>query len=173
MADRLVVTILGADRPGLVEAVSKKVADHNGNWEASRMARLAGRFAGVLLVSAAPAALDALSAELAALSDEGLRIVVERGEAEADESRRLMLIEVVGHDRAGIISEVSAALATIGVNIDELESRCESAAMAGHLLFRMRARVMVPDSIAEPVLRRELEALADDLIVDIHSDEPL
>ena len=47
----LVLTVIGQDRPGLVELLSRAVTDHGGNWEASRMARMSGRFAGILQIS--------------------------------------------------------------------------------------------------------------------------
>jgi len=167
--DRRVITLLGADRPGLVETVSKAVADHGGNWEESRMARLAGHFAGVLLVSVAPGAAEALESQLRALG--GMQVVVDRGKDSRAEGSRLMEIELVGNDRPGIISEVSAVLAARGVNIEELESSSESAPMAGHNLFRMVARVSAAGALDTAALRAELEALAGDLMVDISLDE--
>jgi glycine cleavage system regulatory protein len=165
--ERLVVTVLGPDRPGLVEAVSKVVEAHGGNWEASRMARLAGRFAGVLLVTSASDRADALAGELRGLGQEGLQVVVERGDDAAPEESRGLELELVGHDRPGIVRQVSAVLAARGVNIDELDSVCESAPMAGHNLFRVRARVRAPKALEVAALRRELEGLAGDLMVDI------
>ena len=46
----LVLTLIGSDRPGLVEAVAEVIAGHGGNWLESRMAHLAGKFAGILRV---------------------------------------------------------------------------------------------------------------------------
>ena len=42
----MVMTLIGKDRPGLVESLSRTVEEHGGNWEESRMAHLAGQFAG-------------------------------------------------------------------------------------------------------------------------------
>ena len=50
MQSRLVLTLIGKDRPGLVEALAATVAEHGGNWVESRMCRLGGEFAGVLRV---------------------------------------------------------------------------------------------------------------------------
>src|SRR4051812_3506563 len=40
----LVMTIIGPDRPGLVELLASLVAEHGGNWLESRMSHLAGQF---------------------------------------------------------------------------------------------------------------------------------
>ncbi|KAG0629409.1 hypothetical protein M758_1G101700 [Ceratodon purpureus] len=47
----LVVTASGADRPGIVARLSKRVLDCGGNLEISRMARLAGEFSVLMLVT--------------------------------------------------------------------------------------------------------------------------
>ena len=47
MTTSLVLTFVGDDRPGLVNAVSEKVVDFGGTWLESRSVRLAGKFAGV------------------------------------------------------------------------------------------------------------------------------
>ena len=51
MQTQIVLTLIGPDRPGLVEALSDEIARVGGNWEQSRMARLADQFAGILCVS--------------------------------------------------------------------------------------------------------------------------
>ena len=77
--ESLVVTVIGKDRPGLVELVSAVVEEHGGDWVESRMSRLAGEFAGILRVSVPAARADALSEGLEGLRSDGLRVVVERG----------------------------------------------------------------------------------------------
>ena len=83
--ESLVVTVIGKDRPGLVESVSAAVEAHGGSWVESRMSRLAGEFAGILRVTVPSAKADGLSGALEGLRAEGLRVVVERGVEEAVE----------------------------------------------------------------------------------------
>src|SRR5688500_1348125 len=78
MKATLVLTLIGLDKPGLVKAISDAAARHGANWEASRMARLGGKFAGLLLVTLEPARVDALQRDLEALSELGLKVVVEQ-----------------------------------------------------------------------------------------------
>ena len=61
----LVLTVIGADRPGIVEQLSDSVLAAGANWEESRMARLAGKFAGVLRVSVDAARADRLADDCA------------------------------------------------------------------------------------------------------------
>jgi len=63
----LVMTMIGPDRPGLVDAVAGLVAEHDGNWLESRMSRLGGHFAGILRLEVPAAKETALVAALRAL----------------------------------------------------------------------------------------------------------
>ena len=127
----LVLTLIGEDKPGLVGLLSQTVAEHDGNWLESRMSRMAGRFAGILRASVPEARADALVTALSALESHGLRVVVERSTRSEVESALLRIpLELVGADRPGIIREVSDALASRHINVDELLTECSSAPMS-------------------------------------------
>ena len=167
----LVLTVIGPDRPGLVETLSRLVTGHDASWEESRMARLAGRFAGVLRVRVDPGKALALTRALEALGRGDLRVTVERVDASPDSAGgRLLLLDFLGHDRPGIVHEVSAVLVEHGANVEELETTVESAAMSGERMFKARALVRVPEGLTVEVLDRELQAVADELMLDLHLD---
>ena len=67
--------------------------------------------------------------------------------------------------------EVSQALLAAGANIDELETEVIDATMSGETLFRAEVKLSVPLSVPADDLRDVLEALADELMVDIALDE--
>jgi glycine cleavage system regulatory protein len=169
--ESLVVTVIGKDRPGLVELVSAVVEDHGGDWVESRMSRLAGEFAGILRVSVPAASADALSEGLEGLRSEGLRVVVERGFEDAVEEGHVILLELIGSDRPGIVHKISEALAARGVNVDELNTECEGAPWSGGTLFKAMARLRAPTALDLDQLRESLEAIAGDLMVDISIGE--
>ncbi len=164
----LVLTLIAADRPGIVESVSAIVAGHGGNWLEGRMARLAGRFAGILRVEVPDDRAAALLAALADLERVGLRVVAESGGGGAPTSElRAMEVELLGLDRPGLVQEISHLLASRGINVEELATDVYSAPMSGDAMFRARARVGVPAHIDGDDLRRSLERLAGDLMVEI------
>ena len=137
------------------------------------MARLAGRFAGVLLVGVDEAQADALSQALQELGSAGLHVVVERSSdgREAGETRALVL-DLLGQDRPGIVRDISSALAARGVNVIELRTEVRSAPMSGEPLFHATAHLQSPIELKLPELRETLERIADDLMVEISIDEP-
>ena len=164
----LVLTLLGPDRPGLVELVASVIAAHGGNWLESRMSHLAGKFAGILRAEFPPDRLQAALAALAALEARGLKVIAEpaAGAARGTEDRILDL-ELVGLDRPGIVREISQLLASSGVNVEELTTNRSSAPMSGEMLFEARAHVRVPAGTDLSALRAGLERLANDLLVEI------
>jgi glycine cleavage system regulatory protein len=162
-----ILTVLGDDRPGLVSALSAPIKAHGASWERSQMSQLAGKFAGIVVVSVANQRYDALVADLTAVRSEGLQIVLERtDEHEERESLRLNL-ELLGADRPGIVAEISAALAAGDVSIEELSTDVHEAPMSGGMIFEARAVLEAPLSMDTDALRSTLEALADELMVEI------
>ena len=172
MRTSLVITLVGEDKPGIVEAISAIVLAAGANWEESRMARLAGKFAGILRITADEAKAAELSRALTALDAKGLRVVVEASAAGPAQDFRTIGLELVGHDRPGIVREISRVLAGIGVNIEEFESQLTSAPDSGDILFRGRARLRTPPHISPEALRAALETVAMDLMVDLTLDGP-
>lgn len=175
MSVSLVLTVIGPDRPGLVEALSQAVVDHHGNWLESRMARLAGQFAGVLRVEIAEEHTAELARALEELGSHSLQVIVARSEpiepGGSEPTQRVLHLDLVGSDRPGIIREISQALAGRGINVDELRTGVESAPMSGELLFRAHADLHVPASLDTEDLRSALEELATDLMVDVELEE--
>jgi len=169
----LVLTVIGNDTSGLVDALADPIARHGGSWDRSHMARLAGQFAGIVVVSVPDDNVTALQASLDGLNAQGLLDVqvaiasssTTTTEDVADEN--VLRLELVGQDRPGIISEISAALATQNVSILELETRTSSAPMSGEPLFEAKATLRVPNELALGHLRETLEDIANELMVDL------
>ena len=170
----LVMTIIGPDRPGIVRSVAALVQQHGGNWLESRMSRLGGQFAGILRVETPADREQDLVSGLEGLAGQGLKVVIyPDAPKSASGTRLLKQLEIVGQDRPGIVSQISGALASQGVNVEELQTECASAAMSGETLFRARAILSVPENCNSMALRQQLEKIAADLIVEITLTEPV
>jgi glycine cleavage system regulatory protein len=172
MPASLILTIVGPDRPGLVNLISDRVTAHGGNWLESRMANLAGQFAGIVHLHVPQASAEALIVAFRELEAQGLRIVVTRGtEGASGAPGRRMKLELVGQDRPGIVRDISHALASRGVSIEELVTDCVSGSMSGESLVRASAQLRVPAHVGTAQLRGALEAIANDLMVDLMLDD--
>jgi glycine cleavage system regulatory protein len=168
MERTLVMTVIGPDRTGLVDSIASLVTEHGGNWLESRMSRLGGHFAGILRVEVPQDREPALVAALQKLESRGLTVVVHRDQPKAPPStERLRRLEIVGQDRPGIVREISHALASFGVNVEDLQTECASAAMSGETLFKATATLSIPEACDTERIRQQLEKIAEDLIVEI------
>jgi glycine cleavage system regulatory protein len=165
----LVLTVIGDDRSGLVAALSGVIAAHQGSWERSQMARLAGKFAGIVVVAVPDQQADALIRELGPLESRGLLdITVGRAADQAAPADLVRLsLELVGSDRPGIVHDIASALAERGVSIEELQTATREAPMAGGTLFEATATLVAAPSVPVAELQAALEALADELMVDL------
>jgi glycine cleavage system regulatory protein len=162
-----VLTVIGDDRAGLVSALSGPINTHGASWERSQLSRLAGKFAGIVLVSVPNERYDALVTDLAELGSQGLHLVIERTDEPAQRESLRVTLELLGADRPGIVAEVSSALAAHDVSIDELSTDVRDAPMAGGTLFEATAVLSAPPAVSIEELRSMLESLADELMVEV------
>lgn len=164
MESSLVFTLVGPDRPGLVQEVSNCVCKSGGNWDDCQLVQLSGYFAGLVRVRVDTERADALRTTLMDLN--GLDVNIVQGGAESESSRHLLYLELLSADRVGIVSDISRILTGYGANIEELHSSTDSAPMTGETLFRMNAVLTVEQGFNVESFRKELEDLADELVVD-------
>lgn len=167
----LVLSVIGDDRPGLVSALADAIASHGGSWDRSQLARLAGKFAGIVVVTVAAADAVPLIAAVSEL-DGQLDVVVHDGDAvETADDWTSLHIDLLGNDRPGIVQEISTALSASGASIANMTTGTREAPMAGGLLFEAEFDVQIPAGTELSTVRAELERLASELLVELEIDE--
>ena len=130
------------------------------------MAHLAGRFVGLLEVTVAGDRQQDLEAALRTISD--LDVMIAAGTVRSEvELLRQFDLEVLGSDHTGIVRDVFKALALVGVNVEELSTRAYSAPDTGGMLFEAKARLACLPEVDREDIRRRLEKIASDIMVDI------
>lgn len=172
MNNYLVLTIISDDKPGLVELLAKTVSDHGGNWLESRMAHLAGKFAGILQIAVAPEQQATLTEALNQLSNKGVKVVVEAAQGVAKPASQAFNFSVIGPDRSGIVREIAQAFAGRNINMDELETDYSSMPWSGEPMFEATGIIEVPDTVDMDELQDQLDRIADELAVDIRLEAP-
>lgn len=170
MTSFLVVTITCPDRPGIVERVTDVVVAHGGNWEASRLARLGGDFAGIVMLSVSPERADELAEALSALANNEMTVAVKATAPGPQDTRAgyvLCALRLEGADHEGIVHDVSAYLAEQAINVEAMETEVVAAPMSATPLFQMEAELHVPPSLTIDELRENLRRIAEQLGVEI------
>jgi len=170
MRKNLVLTLTGHDRIGMVEQVTNEVLKYNGNIEASRMARLGGEFAMLMLISVPAQNFEDLRQGVLSLHDEGYTVTTcptEQGDPAQYAGWMPYQVEVSGADHEGIIHHITHRLAEHSINIETMDTGMVKASMSGTPLFMMTAIVLVPPDLSYRALQDDLETVGDDLNVDI------
>lgn len=166
MLKSIVITLIGDDRPGIVESVSRIIVNYHGEWVESRLVNLSGKFAGVLRANIPQQECDAFTVALEE-GTPGLSVSIEQAHAEEAAKGKCYKLELVGQDRPGIIHRISSALVKNGATVDEMESEVTDASMSGEKLFKANITLCLAKGYKIDDLSDELEELANELIVDI------
>ena len=181
MKNILVLSVIGADRAGIVDELSSAIIKNGGNWLESRMCNLAGQFAGVLMVECSSQKQPGLHEALKKLENNGLMIQFAPAKAsqhdqgadiDLDQCGRTNIeLELTGPDHPGIIHDIAHFLASRNINIAEMDSHCQEGAMSGGYVFHSKIVASIPKSQEIDEVENALGDLADKLNVDITLDD--
>ena len=165
----LIVTVLGADRPGIVSLLSDRAQRFGASWTNSRMSHLSGEFAGMVQLEVPPESADGLIAALKDLESTGLRVSIAKSEGKANTvGLRLMTIDLVGSDQIGIVSKLATAFSERNISIEHLEtSTVHDSSPTKPASFKVHAEILVPKSVVDADLRSVLDVLANEMTMDI------
>jgi glycine cleavage system regulatory protein len=168
----VILTLGGPDRPGLISRISEQIASRGGSWMESRLAHLAGQFTGIVLASLPEREIDALRHAFAGLAAEGLHVTLHLAHEAAQAAPAPPLsFSLVCQDRPGIIRDITRVLAVAHVNIEELSTDVTSGSFSGEAMFHAEARLRLPAGLDVEEVRRDLERLGNELMVDIQVGE--
>jgi len=171
--ENLIITVFAQDQPGLLQILSDTIKEYDGNWLESCLTRMSGLFVGILNIEIEQKKKTMLFKALDSLSEQGLDVTVRADVKLVNDTELVEAVEVLveANDRPGIVEEIANALTTVDANIEQMETSCESASMAGYQLFQARLVVTLPDSFSVEKLEDALQNVSDDLIVSIIEKE--
>lgn len=168
MNNYLVISAIGADRPGIVNALSASILEHNCNIVDSRMTVLGGEFAIILMVSGSWDRVAKLEGGLPSLEGKlGLTIISKRTEQRGARGKMLpYLVEVISMDHEGIVYNVAEFFSSRHINIEDLSTGSYSAAHTGTPMFNMNMIISIPAEVQLGELREQFTEFCDALNLD-------
>lgn len=172
----LVVTTVGPDRRGIVEKISEVMVTHQANIEESRMARLGGEFAVIMLISLPGELEEKLLTKLEGLKEFNLTVVSRPTNLSRLEKFQGFVpyeIAVIGADHEGIVHSVARYLTSQRVQVETMDTHVGRAPTTGTPIFSMHAMIQSPPELSLAELRRKLVDLGDELGVDIEVRLPV
>jgi glycine cleavage system transcriptional repressor len=170
MPKNIVLTLTGPDRVGIVDELTGILLARGGNVETSRMARLGGEFAILMLVTLSEESLEGLAVDLQRLSAKGYKLTSTPAAAAHVAplpGGRLCRIEVHGADHEGIVHQVAHFLSERGISIESAETETRPAPVSGTPLFTMTAQVAVPSELEAEDWEAGLAQIGDQMNLEI------
>jgi len=169
---RLILSVVGSDRPGLTQALAGAVLSAGGNWLESHLSRLGGLYVGSVLVELEGDSVDALRAAVAEVDAQGLEVRIAAAIEAPGDVGDTVLFGLVGQDRPGIVHQVTAVLSGLHANIEALDTSISVEPHSGAPLFHMDAHLRLPPSLPAEKVQAALEAISAEIMVDISLRRP-
>lgn len=168
MQNLLVISALGEDRPGIVNALTESILEYGCNITDSRMTVLGGEFAVIMLLSGTWDAIAKIESALPRLEKQlHLLISAKRTEARRSSGHSLpYMVEVVAMDHPGIVHDIARFFSERKINIEDLSTSSYAAAHTGTPMFSMLMNISIPADISIGALRGEFMDLCDALNLD-------
>lgn len=168
MTTKLVISALGADRPGIVDEISNIIYKHSLNIEDSRMTVLGGEFAMLLLVSGEQSSIDAIQTQV---NDIGqalqMRLMIKvTSDSAPIENAIPYAVEVSALDHPGIVNNISSFFSQRGINIVNLHTESYSAPHTGTPMFALHMTIGISADTNIAKLRDAFMQACEELNLD-------
>lgn len=169
----LTLTLIGPDKTGIVAALAQIASAHGGNWLDSRMMQLGGTFSGIVRISLPESNGEEFAAEAAEFLEENgfQHSLVPTSPGNGKPSGSRVDLTLSGQDHPGIVHGIFEIFRQAGINVEELSTGLRAAPWSGTPVFEARARLFAPDSVSLDSLQGNLEAIANDLLVEVEFSE--
>jgi glycine cleavage system transcriptional repressor len=165
----VILTAIGADRPGLVDEVSEFIFQRGGNIEDSRMVNLRGQFAMMVLIGAPEATLGRLKSEIWQLQQQsGLQIELRPASETTGSSAQAIpyRLTATAIDQPGLVHRLAHLLRAASVNIESLETTLKPAPVTGTPMFEMELVISIPKTTPIAKLKEQVAASCGELNID-------
>lgn len=168
METHLVISAIGADRPGIVDALAQAVLDSGCNIGDSRMSVLGGEFAVIMLIFGNWNAVAKLETALPRLEEKlGLTVQSKRTEPRKGAANLIpYAVEVVAIDHPGIVHEIASFFARRDINIEDVYTSRYPAPHTGAPLFTLHMTVDISADTSIATVRGEFMDFCDELNLD-------
>ncbi len=167
--EHLIISAIGTDQVGLVQKLSEFIREYRCNIEDSKMAVFCGEFAIIMLISGEELQLEEVEAQQSQLSTlTGLTVFTRRPSPRHYTEPTLPChLTASSLDHPGIVYRLTSILSQAGINIESMETKTYTAPMSATPMFRLEARLAVPERINLLRLRAQLQSIGEEENIDI------
>ncbi|WP_198266247.1 glycine cleavage system protein R [sulfur-oxidizing endosymbiont of Gigantopelta aegis] len=172
-SNQLVISAIGSDRPGIVNALSEIIVQNQGNIDDSRMTVLGGEFAIILLISGSEDELKNIEQLLKQqASSLALNIISKHTNDKKPEQNIPYIVEVLAMDNPGIVYKLADFFSSREINIQSMQTDRYPAPHTGTQMFAVELVITVPPTIIVNDLRDDFLDLCEDMNLDASIEAP-
>ncbi len=168
--EKVIVTVLGKDQPGIVAQVTQVLLDNGCNLEDSSMTILEGDFA-MLVIASLPESMNLQEIkEKFNVMNDAMNLCVEvrpftENKSPSKQNGKNYILSVIGADKPGIVQNISQLLADNKVNITDVETK--RIGTEGKRVYAMIIEVFIDESMNVKSLEEKISNLCKSLSVDM------
>ena len=164
----LVISALGADRPGIINEFTESILNNGCNIVDSRMSVLGGEFALMLMVEGNWNTLSKVEKSLQGLGELLGLTIISKQTKQREGTQQLIpySVEVVSLDHPGIVNKLANFFSQRKINIENLNTNTYAAAHTGAKMVSVNMTVELPAETHIPRLRDEFLDFCDQLNLD-------
>ena len=168
MQNRLVISALGQDKPGIVNELSKIIFDAGCNILDSHMSVMGGEFTIMLMTEGNWNNLAKLETALDPLGKKLDLIVSTKRTGDRSNKDQVLpyAVEVVAVDHPGIVTQLTGFFSQHSINIEELRTDCYAAPHTGTPMFTINMVIAIPANIHISTMREQFMNFCDEFNLD-------
>lgn len=168
MDEHLVISALGADKPGIINELSRQTLNEECNILDTRMSVLGDAFALLMMISGPKAALASLKRRLAdTASTLGLTITFQDTQQKPHQEPALPYQAlIIAIDNLGIVHDITSFFSDKLINIEEMHTETYAAPHTGTRMFSLSVEIRVPGGLNISKLKEEFASFCDELNLD-------
>ncbi len=167
-AEYIVLSAIGADKPGIVNDLSKTVTELKGNILDSRMVVMGGEFTLLMMVGAEPEQLTQLDTALTERCRAiGLEAITKKTQKRAPVTDAVPYrVHAVALDHPGIVHELAGFYSQRAINVEDMHTETYAAPLTGSPMFSLEMVVNIPARIGLSELKDQFFDFCDELNLD-------
>ncbi len=166
MRTNFITTVFGPDIPGIIKALAQTTRSQGGEWLTSKVIKLDGRFAAIMSVLVDKKQETGLKSTLEQKYPQ-ISFVYSAPKTANQEMTKIINLVVDCIDRPGLTADLSNILANLDIGVENME--CQRYVMDGiqDPVFSAQLTLAVPEEAESEIIAGEIEALSEDVRVNV------
>ncbi|SDP33055.1 glycine cleavage system protein R [Desulforhopalus singaporensis] len=166
MVSNFIMTVYGADIPGILKSLARMTRDYEGSWLTSKVIKLDSQFAAIMSVIVSDDQESMLKAALEKAFP-SINFIYTPAKVLCQEPLKTINLVVDCIDRPGLTGDLSNILANLDLDVENMECKRMVMDGIGETVFSAQLTLAVPEGVDSEIIAGEIETLSEDVKVNV------